>query len=758
MATTSATRRPPVRRRPSELLAAPMQQLAPRQATWGREVTALAACGLAGFGAAPLLEHPGLGVPSLGLGVLAGLARGTQGVRAAARGQLSDRLVEALCPGLGLRVPDRRAVQLSGWRRGWVGVPRRVDLRYASTVDDTDPTWVPGLLAAVNRRLLGDYEVARHDRRRCRIRLRWVPPLAQPKEKTAAQIRAERGIVELLGPTAVVTDVEWNGEALAALQVRHEAGTKLAASGYRHRIERVVSTMLPGRWRARWDLEADTVRFELRPTLPSRVPHPAPVVDDSNRYEIPLAVDEDGDTVAWRLRGTGPHLLVIGKTGQGKTVLMNGVVEEVAFRGWPVWICDPKRIEFLGMRGWPNVQVVATTAPDQVVVIYQAWAEMERRYALIEDGQAVEDDFEPLIVVLDEYRDFYSLVTEWYSGIKVTGMATRCPVFERVGSIVRKGRSARVHLILGTQRPDAEILGGEMRDNFGTRISLGPLSPQGAMMMWENPNLGVSLPRNIAGRATAISDDARPVEVQAYWTPDPRRAAYSADPEDLQLLEQLRPPQAKHGPLRVHLDQELLESVDDKGRTREWAAVLAGELVPVDPAQPTAELRRPAGPLGLLKPGPGAAERQATQGPAAALQPAEVAVAAPRLALVPCDDTGAAGVDELADVDEPTADSVDEPGGRDDPFGAAEEIPAGTVVPGDLLLVEEAPATWALVEAAEPDVTDEDLLCIDWRSNDDDAGSMVVPDRSWLTVRRWTEENPAGSRTSPSQQDWPWGG
>ena len=164
---------------------------------------------------------------------------------------------------------------------------------------------------------------------------------------------------------------------------------------------------------------------------------------------------------------------------------MNGVVMELAFRGWPVWICDPKRIEFLGLRGWPNVQVVATSVPDQVVVIHQAWTEMERRYALIESGAAVEDDFEPLILVLDEYRDFYGIVAEWYAGIKVTGMPTRCPVLEKLGSLVRKGRSARVHVILGLQRPDADVLGGEMRDNFGTRISLGPLSPQGAMMMWE---------------------------------------------------------------------------------------------------------------------------------------------------------------------------------------------------------------------------------------------------------------------------------
>ena len=230
-------------------------------------------CRHAGFGAAPLLDHPGLAGPALVAGAITGLTRGVLGRRDRVRGELADRLVEALSPGLGLRGgPDRRAVRLKGWRRGWPGVPRQVVLHYAPGVDDTDPLWLPALLGVVTRRLLADYEVRKHDRWRCRITLGWVPPQATRPDKAAAQLRAERTISELLGPTAKVTGVEWAGEDLAALEVRHEAATKLAASGYRNRVERVVSTMLPGRWRARWDLQGDTLRFELRPSLPKQVP------------------------------------------------------------------------------------------------------------------------------------------------------------------------------------------------------------------------------------------------------------------------------------------------------------------------------------------------------------------------------------------------------------------------------------------------------------------------------------------------------
>ena len=38
-----------------------------------------------------------------------------------------------------------------------------------------------------------------------------------------------------------------------------------------------------------------------------------------------------------------------------------------------------------------------------------------------------------------------------------------------------------------TAPPPAAGLGGNVRDRFGVRISLGPRSPRDAMLMWENP-------------------------------------------------------------------------------------------------------------------------------------------------------------------------------------------------------------------------------------------------------------------------------
>jgi len=92
-------------------------------------------------------------------------------------------------------------------------------------------------------------------------------------------------------------------------------------------------------------------------------------------------------------------------------VTVTGVVMEAAARGWPILMCDPKTVEFIGLRRWPNVQIVATSVKHMVAVILWAQQEMERRYAMVEAEQTDDDEFEPLILVLDEYRDFMAMVT-----------------------------------------------------------------------------------------------------------------------------------------------------------------------------------------------------------------------------------------------------------------------------------------------------------------------------------------------------------
>lgn len=715
---------------------APAAKVPARPATHLRDAALLIALGVAGFGSAPLLGRPNLAVPALLIGVVGGVLVAVCGGRAKRRRDLEDRLIEALAPQLGVRHLDRRIVKLSNWTWGWPGVPGRVRIYYAPGAPDTDPIWKSEVVALLASRLLSPYRVTRHDSRRCRLHLTLVKKssaeLASPPH---SQVRAERAIAELVGPTVKVTDAEVDDQELRSITVSHEAGAKLAAAGYRARIERVISTMMPGRWRAVWDLEGDSVRFEIRPTLPSSVWLPARTPENTEdllqnyrQVKIPCAVDEDGREVNWYPART-PMAMLIGGTGTGKTSTAHGMLGQITQYGWPVWVLDAKRVEFLDLRTWPNVQIVAGSIPQQVALVRRAWELMEYRYQLIEDGKATVNDFEPLVVFLDEYAEFRSNLFEWYAQIKVKGDPTKPPTLAEVASLARKARTARIHLVLSTQRPDAEFLGGEMRDNFGFRISMGRLSPQGAMMMWENPAVGVSLPRSCTGRATATHEDGKAVEVQCYRFPDLHAAAGT---EEAQLLEAIRPAEPRWPRLVIVPPEEDRDDVDEPQPPtfRDYARApwdLAENRPDLDPLARAAD--------------EGDVDGRAMSSTMASLGistgPHAGQVARPHLRLVDA-------LEQFANEHDSTgADCAERE--LDDYVGyaPATSCPPRDLVVGDLIEVDEDSGVWVVVdEQPEEDVVDPGMVAVSWRGDGDESGSLSLPDDATVPVRR-PQEDPA---------------
>lgn len=229
------------------------------------------------------------------------------------------------------------------------------------------------------------------------------------------------------------------------------------------------------------------------------------------------------------------------------TVLLRGVAMEAVRKGAEVWGCDPKRIELKGLRGWPGVTRVATGIEEMVELIGDAHALMEARYARIEAGHALREDLRPLVVILDEYLILVASANRHWKATKEKGQTgTAHPVLGLVKELVVLARSARIHLCLGVQRPDATLFDDGARDSIRHRVSLARLSPQGAMMLWEDPRTGTDLDMSIRGRATAITSSGSPGHVQVWWTPDPdphvlARNPNAHSPAETTCLQALRP-------------------------------------------------------------------------------------------------------------------------------------------------------------------------------------------------------------------------
>lgn len=547
------------------------------------------------------------------------------------------------------------------------------------------------------------------------------PAAAEPIEPD--NIRRLRVIISRQfesGAKIVHAKTNKNGD-ITTFTVRHSISDKLAQRPIRmHGIENMVSSVLPGRWRGNWKLVEDLVTFELRPTLPKLLfpriyGEPATLQEAIANYpdtRFFYAEDEDRQPISWWPKKV-PHRLIIGPTGSGKTSSIHTFITQAARCHWQVFVCDRKNVEFRGFRDWPNVACVATRIEDQIALIHRVWMIMKERYALGESGDANTEDFVPIMLVLDELTELLKDIDSYYSKLKQRfpkeskNWPKELPTEEEIGSILRLGRTARIHIIIGMQRPDVKYLAGENRDNLTGRQSLGSLGRHGADMLWGDYRTGTTIPATLLGRGIALNDAGSPVEVQHYFTPDPNKNEHLDIPLARQVLEDLRPTFTSHPRMVFDTPDPWTEFPDDENerniyflKVLEAKAYHAADYPDLDPLSDTYK------------------HRPKTSG----------AGANAALGLTPDSGETVAGTLAVSTTSgrrkgTTTKRSRD----RFKGFGSAAPRTIDELKVGDLILVDPAHDQWAVLEF-EPDTDpiDEHLMVLHWRGDDDERDFLTV--------------------------------
>lgn len=699
----------------TRMMAAPADAL-PRPSSPAVPVLAVFATGLvlAGIAAAVHLD-----AAAVAIGVVAVL--GTAGMtvlqlRSRGRLRLVDLYLMHLSSLLGWAAPARSHVVASRWAGGWIGSPRRIRISYNPLADETLMEISAEARRQAERLFSSAYKVGRSRPKRA-----WFELVQHsPADSTVQDQQTERVgtiVAKTFGPGAGVSTKFDKGE-LREFTVRYEVTPRLSSSALRARIESSMSAVLNGRWRAFWDLQGDRVRFEVRPDLSNLILNPNKAPDDIDplatydHLEVPIGLDEDGHVISWKPK-RDPHGLVTGKTGKGKTVVLLGIIMYLAAHGWKVWGIDGKRIELLGLREWPNVELIAGRIDHQARVAHEMFTMMQQRFEDYEAGTVKLEDFEPVLFVIDEYKTFRNAVTRWFRSVKPKGPGSQAPVLEEISDFVSLARKVRMHLVIGLQRPDAEFLTGDMRDNFNFRVSLGRLSPEGAKMMWDSFSTGVAIPPFAIGRGIAHNAMGQPVEIQTYWTPDP----YQTDPDhpelwvspnDLELVENLVP-SSRRNELKEILEPENWRDLDDPKSTKEdpdYLDYMATRIVPVSEAS-----------------------RILRQVAAIDVDHSPIVARVSELERIQIEEAEPEDSDEdlFAGYSEPDslllAELVDDDG------ELAHE--------GLLALVDADNDTWGLVDFAELDETDNGYVSLNYRDFETgEPGQLSLPEHEPLVVRR----------------------
>lgn len=170
-----------------------------------------------------------------------------------------------------------------------------------------------------------------------------------------------------------------------------------------------------------------------------------------------------------------PHLLVVGGTGGGKTVLLRTLIRALAKEG-VVDIGDPKQADFVTMAEQKAFEGrIAYNAEDVVAMIERGVDIMFSRYAYIRQKRAENGDKDmkkfyeyglgPYFLVCDEYNALCAMLD----------FQTRQRLDNAMGQFLFLGRQAGCFGIIAMQKPAREDLGSKLQANINFRISVGRL-------------------------------------------------------------------------------------------------------------------------------------------------------------------------------------------------------------------------------------------------------------------------------------------
>ena len=208
-----------------------------------------------------------------------------------------------------------------------------------------------------------------------------------------------------------------------------------------------------------------------------------------DRLRVPIGVDEAGAVVSLDIKesaqqGMGPHGLVIGATGSGKSELLRTLVLALAMTHSPealnfVLVDFKGGATFAGMAELPHVSAVITNLGQEITLVERMQdalqGEMTRRQELLrsagnfsnvtdyERARAQGAALEPLpalLIVADEFSELLSAKPEF------------ADLFVAIG---RLGRSLSMHLLLSSQRLDEGRLRG-LESHLSYRIGLRTFS------------------------------------------------------------------------------------------------------------------------------------------------------------------------------------------------------------------------------------------------------------------------------------------
>lgn len=197
-----------------------------------------------------------------------------------------------------------------------------------------------------------------------------------------------------------------------------------------------------------------------------------------------------------------PHILLGGSTGSGKSVLLKLLLMQCIQKGAVVFIADFKGgVDFPDV--WHSQCEIITGEKELLNLLASLEDELEHRKHRLKDAGCPNLDtynsrtgaaLRRMVFACDEVAEVLDK-----TGLDKQGKELVAQIESKLSVIARQGRAFGIHLILATQRPDANILAGQIRNNLDCRVC-GRADNVLSQIILDSTDAAERIPKDAQGR------------------------------------------------------------------------------------------------------------------------------------------------------------------------------------------------------------------------------------------------------------------
>ena len=194
--------------------------------------------------------------------------------------------------------------------------------------------------------------------------------------------------------------------------------------------------------------------------------------DAIENMDLPIVggYDMNGNLIVWDMADGKPHLLIAGENGSGKSVqcrqILTTLIQFKTPKELHLHLCDPKFTEFHLFENVEHVQgKIAFEMRHIYQVIQKVKKELDDRKKLIGGKHKMTGILQYNKKFKDKKLPFVILCIDEFAQLKKERDA-----IDLIEIISAQGRAFGIFLMLSTQRPDAKVMDGLIKQNITVRM------------------------------------------------------------------------------------------------------------------------------------------------------------------------------------------------------------------------------------------------------------------------------------------------